>query len=79
MHQGAIPPLTMLVADNPQVEFIRKALEGAPVTMGRLSGPGGDQLRVSRDAPDWFRRYRDESSPPARWVSNSRHTTTTVT
>ena len=37
MLQGAIPPLTMLLADNPQVEFIRKALEGAPVTMGRPS------------------------------------------
>ena len=35
--EGAIPPLTMLIADNPQVEFIRKVLEGAPVTMGRLS------------------------------------------
>ena len=37
MLQGAIPPLTMLVADNAQAVFIRKALEGAPVTMGRVS------------------------------------------
>jgi mono/diheme cytochrome c family protein len=37
MLQGAIPPLTMLVADNAQVGFIQKTLEGAPVTMGRLS------------------------------------------
>ena len=37
MLQGAIPPLTVLVADNPQVEFIRKALSGAPVVMGRPS------------------------------------------
>ena len=46
MLQGAIPPLTMLVADNPQVEFIRKALEGAPVTMGRLSLPYRGRMPV---------------------------------
>ena len=37
MLQGAIPPLSMLLADNAQLEFVRKTLEGAPVTMGRPS------------------------------------------
>ena len=33
--QGVIPSLTVLIADNPQVEFIRKARSGAPVFAGR--------------------------------------------
>lgn len=33
--QGVIPSLTVLIADNPQVDFIRKARSGAPVFAGR--------------------------------------------
>jgi mono/diheme cytochrome c family protein len=33
--QGVIPSLTVLVTDNPQVEFIRKARSGAPAFEGR--------------------------------------------
>jgi mono/diheme cytochrome c family protein len=33
--KGVIPPLTVLIADNPQVDFIRKARSGAPVFEGR--------------------------------------------
>jgi mono/diheme cytochrome c family protein len=35
LRQGVIPPLTVLVADNPQVDFIRKARSGAAVFEGR--------------------------------------------
>jgi mono/diheme cytochrome c family protein len=35
--QGAIPPLAVLVADNPPVTFISKVRDGAPVAMGRPS------------------------------------------
>jgi mono/diheme cytochrome c family protein len=35
--QGAIPPLTVLVADNPPVTFISKVRSGAAVVMGRPS------------------------------------------
>ena len=35
--QGAIPPLAVLVADNPPVAFISKVRNGAPVVMGRPS------------------------------------------
>ena len=35
--QGAIPPLAVLVADNPPITFISKARNGAPVAMGRPS------------------------------------------
>ena len=37
MLQGVIPPLTVLLADNPRVDFIRKVRSGAPVLMGRPS------------------------------------------
>jgi mono/diheme cytochrome c family protein len=33
--KGVIPPMTVLIADNPQVDFIRKARSGAPVFEGR--------------------------------------------
>jgi mono/diheme cytochrome c family protein len=35
--QGAIPALTVLVAENPPVTFISKVRNGAPVVMGRPS------------------------------------------
>ena len=37
MLQGAIPPLSILVADNPQVTFISKVRSGASVVMGPQS------------------------------------------
>ena len=37
MLQGAIPPLAVLVADNPQVTFVSKVRSGAPVMMTRPS------------------------------------------
>jgi mono/diheme cytochrome c family protein len=37
MLRGAVPPLSVLLAENSQASFIRKASEGATVPMGRPS------------------------------------------
>jgi hypothetical protein len=37
MLRGAIPPFSVLLADNAQASFITKAREGATVPMGRPS------------------------------------------
>ena len=35
MLRGIIPPLSILLADNPQVAFVAKARSGAPLLSGR--------------------------------------------